>query len=151
MHSATNAQHPKPTSASVNLLPLQSEGFSPSSSSSSMPWKDPRDSCLLVRRKQDARSGNNSWKVARSSRTVCTVFKMTSHALGSSTLAAHHTHSSMQRSTLVCHARQTPTARFGAAHSQLLGSRLGSHSFAGVLLPRWGQEAYPACVERPFA
>ncbi|DBA88895.1 TPA: hypothetical protein ACH3X2_000137 [Trebouxia sp. C0005] len=59
---------------------------------------------------------------------------MMSHALGSSTLAGHHTHSSMQRPTLVCHARQTPTARFGAAHSQLLGSRLGSHSFAGTQL-----------------
>ena len=26
-----------------------------------MPWKDPRDSCLLVRRKQDARCGQQ-WK-----------------------------------------------------------------------------------------
>ena len=57
----------------------------------------------------------------------------------------------MQRPTLVCHARQMPTARLGAANSQLLGSRLGSHSFAGVLLSSRGQEAYPACVERSLA
>ena len=78
---------------------------------------------------------------------------MSAQLFTSSTLASHNAHSKMHRPSLTCQARQVPTARFGASHSQLLGSRLGSHSFAGWILPtgccvirHGGQELLPRSV-----
>ena len=78
---------------------------------------------------------------------------MSAQVFTSSTLASHNAHSKMHRPSLTCQARQVPTARFGASHSQLLGSRLGSHSFAGYILPigccvirHGGQELLPRSV-----
>lgn len=63
-----------------------------------------------------------------------------------STLASH-AHSKMHRPSLTCQARQAPTARFGASQSQLLGNRLGSHSFAGYYVVDL-MLLYPACKSR---
>ena len=78
---------------------------------------------------------------------------MSAQLFTSSTLAGHNAHSKMHRPSLTCQARQAPAARFGASHSQLLGSRLGSHSFAGLILPtgccfirHGGQESLPRSV-----
>lgn len=58
---------------------------------------------------------------------------MSAQLFTSSSLATHTAHR-MHRPVATCQARQVPTARFGASYSQLLGSRVGSHSFAGKQL-----------------
>ena len=78
---------------------------------------------------------------------------MSAQLFTSSTLASHNAHSKMHRPSLTCQARQMHTARFGASQSQLLGSRLGSHSFAGQIsstgccfIRHGGQELLPRSV-----